>query len=99
VFEDTVSVYEIVDAEFPGYVYLLRVGELNKRLNTNTYEFMMSTDTNEYLQHLHSRARVIEEDWTLDCMDQRLYKERGDRIDKADIVTLCPLSHVADTSR
>jgi hypothetical protein len=58
-FEDTVDVYEIVDAEFPGYVYLLYVGQLSKRLNTNTYEFMMSTDTNEYLPHVHSQHEFL----------------------------------------
>jgi hypothetical protein len=59
VFDDNVIVYEIVDAEFPGYVHLLFVGRLSKRLNANTYEFTMSTDTISYFEHVHSRHDVF----------------------------------------
>jgi hypothetical protein len=32
-FDNSVDVYEIVEAELPGYVYLPKVGHLTKRLN------------------------------------------------------------------
>jgi hypothetical protein len=65
-FKDKVYVCEIVDAEFPGYVYLLLVDRLSKQMNANTYEFTMSTDTDEYLHQVHSQLDAFMANGT-DC--------------------------------
>jgi hypothetical protein len=64
-FEDAVHVYEIADAEFPGYVYLLLVGRLSKRLDTKTYELeLVEVKKPEYLQHQHIAIKIASDQRT-----------------------------------
>jgi hypothetical protein len=54
-FEDALVVSEIVETNFPGYVYLLNVGVLLKRFDADEYNFMMfpEADILQYCEHIH----------------------------------------------
>jgi 3-methyladenine DNA glycosylase AlkC len=57
-FKNAIVVCEIADTEFPGYVYLLDVGVMLKRFDTDAYNFMMLTDVSRYRDHVHKSVTL-----------------------------------------